>query len=69
MKDAFEKETILLETPRKNGPLGATGIGEFTLMPTSPSILNAIENAAGVRIYDLPATPDKVLKALKAKEA
>jgi aldehyde oxidoreductase len=69
MKDAFEKEVILLETPRNNGPLGATGVGEFTLMPTSPSILNAIENAIGVRIYDLPATPDKVLKALKAKKA
>jgi aldehyde oxidoreductase len=68
-KTSFDKEIILLETPRKNGTLGATGIGEFTLMPTSPSILNAIENAIGVRIYDLPATPDKILKALKAKKA
>jgi aldehyde oxidoreductase len=69
MKDAFEKEVILLETPRKNGPLGATGVGEFTLMPTSPAILNAIDNAIGVRLYDLPATPDRILKALKAKKA
>jgi aldehyde oxidoreductase len=69
MKDAFEKEVILLESPRKNGTLGATGVGEFTLMPTSPSILNAIENAIGARIYDLPATPDKILKALKVKRA
>ncbi len=68
MKDAFEKETILLETPRKNGPFGATGVGEFTLMPTAPSILNAIDNAIGVRIYDLPATPEKILMALKAKK-
>jgi aldehyde oxidoreductase len=68
MKDSFDKEVILIETPRKNGPLGATGVGEFTLMPTSPSIMNAIENAIGVRIYDLPATPDKILKALKAKK-
>jgi aldehyde oxidoreductase len=67
-KTSFDKEVILLETPRENGPLGATGIGEFTLMPTSPSIMNAIENAIGVRIYDLPATPDKILKALKAKK-
>jgi aldehyde oxidoreductase len=66
-KTSFDKEVILLETPRENGPLGATGIGEFTLMPTSPSIMNAIENAIGVRIYDLPATPDKILKALKSK--
>jgi aldehyde oxidoreductase len=68
-KASFDKEIILLETPRENGPLGATGVGEFTLMPTSPSIMNAIENAIGVRIYDLPATPDKILKALKAKKA
>ena len=65
MKDAFVKDVIMLESPRDNGPLGATGIGEFTLMPTSPSILNAIDNAIGVRIYDLPATPEKILKALK----
>jgi aldehyde oxidoreductase len=65
MKDAFPKDVIMLETPRDNGPLGATGIGEFTLMPTSPSILNAIDNAIGARIYDLPATPEKILKALK----
>jgi aldehyde oxidoreductase len=68
-RTAFDKEVMLLETPRQNGPLGATGVGEFTLMPTSPSILNAIQNAIGVRIYDLPATPDKILKALKAKKA
>jgi aldehyde oxidoreductase len=69
MKDSFDKEVILIETPRSNGTLGATGVGEFTLMPTSPSIMNAIENAIGARIYDLPATPDKVLKALKSKKA
>ncbi|MCF8108365.1 MAG: molybdopterin-dependent oxidoreductase, partial [Desulfohalobiaceae bacterium] len=66
VKTAFEMETILLETPRKNGPLGATGIGEFTLVPTHPAIVNAIHDAVGARIYDMPATPDKVLKAIKA---
>ncbi|MGD9116018.1 MAG: molybdopterin-dependent oxidoreductase [Dehalococcoidia bacterium] len=69
MKTSFDKDVTLIETPRKNHPLGATGIGEFTLMPTSPAIMNAIENAIGVRIYDLPATPDKVLRALKAKKS
>lgn len=64
---AFEKETILLESPRENGTLGATGVGEFTLVPTAPSITNAIDNAIGVRIYDLPATPEKILAALKSK--
>ncbi len=66
VKTAFEMETILLETPRKNGPLGATGIGEFTLVPTHPAIVNAIDDAVGARVFDMPATPDKVLKAIKA---
>ena len=69
ISNAFEKETILLESARKNGTLGATGVGEFTLVPTAPSILNAIDNAIGVRIYDLPATPEKILAALKGKNA
>ena len=68
-KTAFDMKTILLETPRPNGPLGATGIGEFTLVPTHPAIVNAIEDAIGVRIYDMPATPDKILAALKSKDA
>jgi aldehyde oxidoreductase len=66
-REMFDIEMITLQTLRSNGPLGATGVGEFTLMPTSPSIMNAIENAIGARIYDLPATPDKILKALKGK--
>jgi aldehyde oxidoreductase len=69
MKTAFEMETILLESPRKGGPLGATGVGEFTLVPTHPAILNAICDATGVRIYDMPATPEKILAALKTKPA
>jgi aldehyde oxidoreductase len=69
MKTAFEMETILLESPRKGGPLGATGVGEFTLVPTHPAIINAIADAAGVRIYAMPATPEKILAALKAAAA
>jgi aldehyde oxidoreductase len=57
-------ETIFLETPREKGPLGATGVGEFTLVPTHPAIINAIYNAVGIRIYDMPATPEKILAAL-----
>jgi aldehyde oxidoreductase len=61
---SFDQETVLLESPRARGPLGATGIGEFTLMATHPAIANAVYNAIGARIYDLPITPDKVLAAL-----
>jgi aldehyde oxidoreductase len=64
--DAFDMEIIFRETPRPKGPLGATGIGETTMVSTAPAVINAIKDACGVRIYDLPATPAKVLKALAA---
>jgi aldehyde oxidoreductase len=61
-----EMEIIFQETPRPNGTLGATGIGEMTMISTAPSITNAIYNATGVRILNLPATPDKIKKGLAA---
>ena len=64
IKDSFDNEIITRETPRLNGPLGATGIGEMTMVSTAPAITNAIYNACGVRIYDLPATQEKVKAAL-----
>ncbi|HQJ97569.1 MAG TPA: molybdopterin-dependent oxidoreductase [Thermoleophilia bacterium] len=66
MKTAFDMDVIICETPRKRGSNGAVGVGEMTLVPTAPAVLNAIEDAVGVRIYDLPATPDKVKAALAA---
>ncbi len=64
-RTAFDMEIILRETPRKRGPLGAVGIGEFVLLPTSAAIITAIRNATGgERICDLPATPEKVLRAM-----
>jgi aldehyde oxidoreductase len=68
IEDSCELEIITRESPRINGALGATGIGETTMVSTAPAVINAINNACGVRIYDLPATPDKILKALKAKK-
>jgi CO/xanthine dehydrogenase Mo-binding subunit len=41
------------------------GVGEPGLVPTAPAIANAIYNAVGIRIHDLPITPEKMLKALK----
>ncbi len=64
---SFDVEYVIRETPRKRGPLGATGIGELTMTSTAPSITNAIYNACGARIYNLPATPDKVKAALAGK--
>ncbi|MDI6707352.1 MAG: molybdopterin-dependent oxidoreductase [Bacillota bacterium] len=59
----------IVECPDKDGPFGALGIGEPTPCPTAPAIINAIYDAVGVKIRDLPATPEKVLKAIKGKEA
>ena len=66
IRQSFEMETILVETPRAKGPLGATGVGEMCLVPTAPAVINAIKNATGVWICDLPATPDKIKAALAA---
>jgi len=61
-------QAVIVETDEKDGPFGAKGIGEPGLVPTAPAIANAIYDAVGVRIKDLPITPEKVLKALKEKE-
>jgi CO/xanthine dehydrogenase Mo-binding subunit len=60
-------ETLIVEEPEPTGPFGAKGVGEPANVPTAPAILNAIYDAVGVRINDLPATPERVLKALKDK--
>jgi aldehyde oxidoreductase len=67
IRDGFDVEIITRQTPRANGPLGATGIGEMTMVSTAPAVTNAIYNACGARIYKLPATPDKVKAALAEK--
>ena len=59
--------TRLIENEDSDGPYGAKGIGEPATIATAPAIANAIYDAIGVRIYDLPITPEKVLKALKKK--
>jgi aldehyde oxidoreductase len=64
INDAAEVELIATETPRTTGTLGSTGIGEMTMVSTAPAVTNAIYNASGARIYDLPATPEKIKKAL-----
>ena len=60
-------ESILIEDPSSIGPFGAKGIGEQAVIPTAPAILNAIHDAIGVRIYKVPATPDRVRAAILAK--
>lgn len=68
IKTALEIEVITpRETPRTRGTLGATGIGEMTMVSTAPAVINAIRNACGVRICDLPATPEKIKAGLSKR--
>jgi xanthine dehydrogenase molybdenum-binding subunit len=59
---------VIVETDEQDGPYGAKGIGEPGLVPTAPAIANAIYDAVGVRIRDLPITAEKVLAGLKAQK-
>lgn len=61
-------ELHYVQTPRPNGPYGAAGCGEAPLDAPHPAILNAIYNATGARITQVPATPDVVKAALEALE-
>ena len=53
-------ETIIIEEPDGHGPYGAKGLGEHVLIPTAPAILNAIAQATGVRVRQVPATPARM---------
>ncbi len=60
-----EVTTFFIEHETKDGPYGAKGVGELASIPTTPAIINAIYNAVGVRVYSLPADPNKLLLALR----
>jgi aldehyde oxidoreductase len=59
----------LVETPSRYGPLGAKGLGEAAMLPTAPSMVNAISRAIGARVRRLPATAERVLQAMRAGAA
>ena len=64
-----EIESVVLEIPSSNGPYGVKGVGEMTANSPIPAIVNAIYHAIGVRIDELPITPEKILRGLDAKGA
>ena len=65
--DIAPHDIAVLERPAPDGPFGGKGPGEMCANPVLPAIANAIFNAVGVRIDDLPITPEKVLRALRAQ--
>ena len=68
MKTAFDMAVEVRETPRVRGTLGATGVGEMSMVSTAPAVINAIRDACGVLVTELPATPARVKAALAASE-
>jgi 4-hydroxybenzoyl-CoA reductase subunit alpha len=67
--DMPEVFTELVEHPDPRGPFGAKEVGQGPLLPVMPAIANAVYDAVGIRIDEVPITPEKVVKALDAKAA
>ena len=67
--DMPEVFTELVENPDPRGPFGAKEAGQGPLLPVMPAVANAVYDAIGVRIDEVPITPEKIVKALQAKAA
>ena len=63
MPDIF---TDLIEEPDAQGPFGAKEVGQGPLLPVIPAIANAVFDAVGVRIDEVPITPEKILRAMQS---
>ena len=64
--DIPEFEVILIEEPTPTGPFGAKSVGESGTIAIAPAIYNAIYDAVGVRVKDMPVTPEKIIEGLLA---
>jgi CO/xanthine dehydrogenase Mo-binding subunit len=67
MHDLPELDNVILENPSEDGPFGAKAIGEMANNAQPPAIANAIFDAVGVWVTEMPATPERVLAAIEAK--
>jgi CO/xanthine dehydrogenase Mo-binding subunit len=65
--DMPEVDTELIENPDPRGPFGAKEVGQGPLLPIMPAVANAVYDAVGVRIDEVPITPEKIMKALEDK--
>jgi 4-hydroxybenzoyl-CoA reductase alpha subunit len=66
-KEMCDVVSILVEDPDPNGPFGAKEVGQGPLLPVMPAVANAIYDAVGVRIDEIPVTPEKIFRALRQK--
>jgi len=64
-----ELQIYLIEVPSYHGPLGAKGLGEAALLPTAAALINAVSRAIDRRVRRLPATPERILEALRTGAA
>jgi carbon-monoxide dehydrogenase large subunit len=55
---------IIIEVPQPDGPFGARGMGEHTMLPAAPMVANAVEDALGIRIKSMPVTAEKIVLEL-----
>jgi 4-hydroxybenzoyl-CoA reductase alpha subunit len=67
--DVPEMKAIIIESNEPNGPFGAKEVGEGCILPVIPAIINAVHDACGIVIMELPISSERILAALKAKEA
>ncbi len=65
--DLDNYKSAIIETAHREGPWGAKGVGEGTMVSSAPAIANAIYDAIGIRFHEIPITPEKVLRALREK--
>jgi aldehyde oxidoreductase len=66
-KSMPQTDVILVEIPGLHGPFGVKGLGEAAMLPAAPAIINAISHAIGVRLREIPATPERVLNAIRSQ--
>ena len=62
-------ETIIVEKPSPAGPFGARGVGEPPIVPAPAAIANAVQDATGIRLTELPLTPERIALAMVARAA
>jgi CO/xanthine dehydrogenase Mo-binding subunit len=62
-------DVILVEVPSLHGPYGVKGLGEAAMLPATPAIINAMSRAIGRRLRTIPATPERVLAAIRGEAA
>ncbi|MCO5172427.1 MAG: xanthine dehydrogenase family protein molybdopterin-binding subunit [Planctomycetes bacterium] len=65
--DSPELKAVIVEHPYSGGPYGAKGIGEPPIMGIAPAVTNAIKAATGARLFECPATPERVTEAMKSQ--